>query len=132
MVSRPRAIAAAENAASVFANQDGRGSPGNTDGFPLMTSHQFETDLSADCGLLAIGRHPAAWLAGGARATSAAARANTRPIITTTGPPVVAAARRCGRSAMVAAMTASSGRVALIMMPGTASTGMPAARQAAT
>jgi hypothetical protein len=57
-----------------------------------------------------IVRHPAAWLAACAPATpAAAARANTRPIINTTGPPTAVAARRCGKSAMVARMTVSSG-----------------------
>src|SRR5260221_14311211 len=75
-----------------------------------------------------IVRHPAAWLAVCAPATAvAAARANTRPIITTTGPPTVVAARRCGKSAMDARMTVSSGRVALI----TATAGVAASRPAA-
>jgi len=60
-------------------------------------------------------RHPATWLAGCRLVSPAfAARANTRPIITTAGPATAVAARRCGRSATVAAMTVSSRRVALI------------------
>src|SRR5215813_995902 len=71
--------------------------------------------------------HPA-WLADGARVSSTfAARANTRPIITTAGPAAAAAARRSGKSAIVAAMTVSSARVALI----TATAGVAASRPAA-
>src|SRR5258708_1804528 len=83
---------------------------------------------TAPANVLILHHHPAAWLADGALVSSAlAAGANRRPIITPAGPATAVAASRCGRSAMVAAMTVSSGRVALI----TATAGVAASRPAA-
>src|SRR5262245_34804476 len=72
--------------------------------------------------------HFAAWLADGAAISPAApARPNTWPIITTAGPETAVAARRAGNSAIVPAITVSSGRVALMTATAGVALSSPAA-----